>query len=65
MSRRIKSLPSSTGDGFNCVSPFHVCEDVLPHGQPRGSRVSSYRPYVRVTTWLGFAACNTGHPRDA
>ena len=19
--------PSSTGDGFNCVSPFHVCED--------------------------------------
>eukprot|EP00966_Prymnesium_polylepis_P138882 3209448-Prymnesium_polylepis.1 len=24
---RINRPPSSTGDGFNCVSPFHVCED--------------------------------------
>ena len=25
---RITRPPSSTGDGFNCVSPFHVCEDI-------------------------------------
>ena len=27
--------PSSTGDGFNCVSPFHVCEDFIFAGKCR------------------------------